>query len=191
MSHRGEGSVYHEKTPPDKQMPGPPGPGPSKASAGRASDPSEGRAIEQKPVITPPALAMPDPSRMRAAQPPPPPPLPGSGFGEGVAMPTQSELAKRMAEAQDTHSLAAHKIVDRLRTTLTSVAQLAEEAKHDLTDTVGARTIIIHGPTGTGKIYCCALGSDEVAGRALCGSRDDSRHGIVLAAKTESHHFAC
>ena len=46
-----------------------------------------------------------------------------------------------MAEAQDTHSLAAHKIADRLRTTLTGVAQVAEEAK----------TIIIHGPTGTGK----------------------------------------
>ena len=66
-------------------------------------------------------------------------------------MPTQSELAKRMAEAQDTHSLAAHRIVDRLRATLTGVARLAEESKHDLTDTVGARTIIIHGPTGTGK----------------------------------------
>ena len=34
---------------------------------------------------------------------------------------------------------------------MTGVAHLAEEAKHDLTDTVGARTIIIHGPTGTGK----------------------------------------
>ena len=121
MSHRGEGSVYHEKTPPDKQMPGPPGPDPPKASAGRASDPSEGREIERKPVLIPPAQAMPDPSRMRAAQPPPPPPLPGSGFGEGAEMPTQSELAKKMAEAQDTHSLAAHRIVDRLRTTLTGL----------------------------------------------------------------------
>ena len=95
MSHRGEGSVYREKTPPDKPMPGPPGPGASKASAGRASDPSERRAVEQKPVITPPAQAMPDPLRMRAEQPPPPPPLPGSGFGEGVAMPTQSEIGKK------------------------------------------------------------------------------------------------
>ena len=84
-------------------------------------------------------------------QPPPPPPLPGSGFADGAEMPTQSELAKRMAEAQDTHSLAAHRIVERLRATLTSVAHLAEGAKHDLSDTVGARTIIIHGPTGTGK----------------------------------------
>ena len=151
MSHRGEGSVYREKPPPDKEMPGPPGSGPSQSSAGRASDVSDRRVIEKKPVITPPSQAMPDPERMRAEQPPPPPPLPGSGFGEGVAMPTQSELAKKMAEAQDTHSLAAHRIVDRLRATLTSIADLAERAKHDLTDTVGARTIIIHGPTGTGK----------------------------------------
>ena len=34
---------------------------------------------------------------------------------------------------------------------MTSDAKLAEEAKHDLTDAVGTRTIIIHGPTGTGK----------------------------------------
>ena len=151
MSHRGEGSVYYEKTPPDKQMPGPPGSDTPKASAGRASDPSERRVIEKKPVLIPPSQAMPDPTRMRAAQPPPPPLLPGSGFGDGQEVPTQSELAKRMAEARDTHSLAAHRIVDRLRATLNGVAQLAEEAKHDLTDTVGARTIIIHGPTGTGK----------------------------------------
>ena len=111
MSHRGEGSVHREKPPPDKQMPGPPEPGTPKASAGRALDPSERRVVEQKPVITPPAQAMPDPLRMRADQPPPPPPLPGSGFGERVAMPTPSEMAKKMAEAQDTHSLAAHKIV--------------------------------------------------------------------------------
>ena len=66
-------------------------------------------------------------------------------------MPIQSEMARKLAEAQDTHSLAAHRIVDRLRATLTSIANLAERAKHDLTGTVGARTIIIHGPTGTGK----------------------------------------
>ena len=138
MSHRGEGSVYREKTPPDKQMPGPPGSG--------------------KPVIVPPSQAMPDPQRMRAEQPPPPPPLPGSGFGEGVAMPTQSELAKKLAESQATHSLAAHRIVDRLRATLTNIANLAESAKRDLSDTVGARTIIIHGPTGTGK--SCARSKD-------------------------------
>ena len=136
MSHRGEGSFYREKTPPDKQMPGPPGPGTSQSSAGRALDPSERRVTEKKPVIIPPSQAMPDPQQMRAEQPPPPPPLPGSGFGEGVAMPTPSEMAKKMAEAQDTHSLAAHKIVDRLRTTLTSIANLAESAKHDLTDIV-------------------------------------------------------
>ena len=145
------GSVYYDKTPPDKSMSSPSESDTPRASARRASDPSEGREREQKMVLIPPAQAMPDPSRMKAAQPPPPPPLPGSGFGDGAEVPTQSELAKRMAEAQDTHSLAAHRIVDRLRATLTGVAQLAEEAKHDLTDTVGARTIIIHGPTGTGK----------------------------------------
>ena len=138
----GEGSFYREKTPPDKQMPGPPGPGTSQSSAGRASDPSERQVIEKKPVIIPPSHAMPDPQRMRAEQPPPPPPLPGSGFGEGVAMPTQSEMAKKMAEAQDTHSLAAHRIVDRLRATLSSIASLAEGAKHDLTDTVGAGQLL-------------------------------------------------
>ena len=152
MSHRGEGSVYREKPPPDKQMPGPPGSGQSQSSAGRASDVSDRRVIEKKPVVLVPASqAMPDPLRMTAEQPPPPPLLPGSGFGEGVAMPTQSELAQKMAEAQDTHFLAAHRIVDRLRATLSNIAQIAESAKHDLTDTVGARTIIIHGPTGTGK----------------------------------------
>ena len=124
MSHRGEGSVYYERTPPDKQMPGPPGSDTAKASAGRASDPSERRVIEKKPVIIPPDQAMPDPLRMRASEPPPPPPLPGSGFGDGGLGPTQSELAKRMADAQDTHSLAAHRIVDRLRTTLTGIARL-------------------------------------------------------------------
>ena len=156
MSHRGEGSVYdrlyREKPPPDKQMPGTPGSGQSQSSGGRGSDVSDRRAIEKKPVVLIPASqAMPDPLRMTPEQPPPPPLLPGSGFGEGVAMPTQSELAQKMAEAQDTHFLAAHRIVDRLRATLTSIANLAESAKHYLTDTVGARTIIIHGPTGTGK----------------------------------------
>ena len=148
MSHRGEGSVYYEKPPPDKQMSSPSDSDTPRGTARRASDPHEGLE-ERKPVLTPPEMAMPDPSRMKAAQPPPPPPLPGSGFGDGAEMPTQSELARRLAEAQDTHSLAAHKIVDRLRATLTGIAHLAEGAKHDLTDTVGARTIIIHGPTGT------------------------------------------
>ena len=68
-----------------------------------------------------------------------------------MAAGAQSEMAKRMAEAQDTHSLAAHKIVDQLRATLSRIADYAERAKHDLSNTVGARTIIIHGPTGTGK----------------------------------------
>ena len=94
---------------------------------------------------------MPDPESMKATTPPPPPPLPASGLEGGVAAPTQSEMAKKMAEAQDTHTLAAHRIVDRLRATLSGIADLAEKAKHDLSDTVGARTIIIHGPTGTGK----------------------------------------
>ena len=68
-----------------------------------------------------------------------------------MVTPTQSEMAQKMAEAQDTHSLAAHKIVDQLRATLSRIADFAEKAKHDLSDTVGARAIIIHGPTGTGK----------------------------------------
>ena len=100
MSHRGEGSFYREKTPPDKQMPGPPGSGATQSSTGRASDLSDRRVVEKKPVIVPPSQAMPDPQRMRAEQPPPPPPLPGSGFGEGVAMPTQSELAKKLRSAR-------------------------------------------------------------------------------------------
>ena len=167
MSHRGEGSVYREKTPPDKQMPGPPGSG--------------------KPVIVPPSQAMPDPLRMRAEQPPPPPPpLPGSGFGEGAAMPTQSEMAKKMADAQDTHSLAAHKIVGRLRATLTNIANLAESAiRH-----CWSKDNHYPWPDRHWQVHGGTLGSDEVAGRALCGPRDESWHGAVLAAKTESHHFA-
>ena len=152
MSHRGEGFISREDVPLAKQMPGPPGSDSSQSTAGRASDLSGRRVIEKKPVVyVPSSQAMPDPLRMTPEQPPPPPLLPGSGFGEGVAMPTQLEMAQKMAEAKDTHFLAAHKIVDRLRATLTSIAKLAESAKHDLTDTVGARTIIIHGPTGTGK----------------------------------------
>ena len=146
MSHRGEGSVYYEKPPPDKRMSSPSDSDTPRGTARRASDPQEGLE-ERRPVLIPPEKAMPDPTRMKVSQPPPPPPL----LGDGADMPTQSELAKRMAEAQDTHSLAAHRIVDRLRAMLTGVAQLAEGAKHDLSDTVGARTIIIHGPTGTGK----------------------------------------
>ena len=68
-----------------------------------------------------------------------------------MAAGAQSEMAKKMAEAQDTHSLAAHKIVDQLRATLSGIANYAKRAKHDLSNTVGARTLIIHGPTGTGK----------------------------------------
>ena len=142
--------MYYEKPPPDKQMSSPSDSDTPRGTARRASDPHEGLE-ERKPVLAPPEMAMPDPNRMKAAQPPPPPPLPGSGLGDGADMPTQSELAKRLAEAQDTHSLAAHKIVGRLRTMLTGIAHLAEGAKHDLSDTVGARTIIVHGPTGTGK----------------------------------------
>ena len=127
-AHRGEGSVYREKPPPSKQMPGLPGSGPHQSSAGRA--PSSRRVIEKQPELIPPSQAMPDPQRMKAAQPPPPPPLPGSGFGDGETMPTQSELAKKLAEAQDTHFLAAHRIVDKLRATLTGIANLAESAKH-------------------------------------------------------------
>ena len=47
--------------------------------------------------------------------------------------------------------MAAHKIVNRLRETLSDIADQAERARHDLADTVGARTLIAHGPTGTGK----------------------------------------
>ena len=103
---------------------GPPGSGPSQSSAGRASDVSDRRVIEKKPVVLVPASqAMPDPLRMTAEQTPPPSLLPGSGFGEGVAMPTQSELAQKMAEAQDTHFLSAHRIDDRLRATLSMALQ--------------------------------------------------------------------
>ena len=35
MSHRGEGSVYQDKPPPAKKMPGPPGSGPSVSSTGK------------------------------------------------------------------------------------------------------------------------------------------------------------
>ena len=85
MSHRGEGSVYYEKTPPDKPMSSPSDSDTPRGTARRASDPQEGLE-ERRPALTPPEMA-----------------------------------------------------------------HLAEGAKHDLTDTVGARTIIIHGPTGTGK----------------------------------------
>ena len=47
--------------------------------------------------------------------------------------------------------LAAHKIVDTLRGHLNAIVDIAEKARHDLTGTVGSRTTIIHGPTGTGK----------------------------------------
>ena len=47
--------------------------------------------------------------------------------------------------------MAAHKIVDQLRATLSHIADQAERARHDLSNTVGARTLIIHGPTGTGN----------------------------------------
>ena len=90
-------------------------------------------------------------SRLIASVPPPPPPLPGSGSGGGTVLGTLSEMAKKMEEARDTHSLAAHKIVDQLRMTLSRIADYAERAKHDLSNTVGPRTLIIHGPTGTGK----------------------------------------
>ena len=93
MSHRGEGSVYYEKAPPDKAMSSPSDSDTPRGTARRASDPHEGR-VERKLVLTPPEKAMPDPSRMKATQPPPPPPLPGSGFGDGAEVPSQSELAK-------------------------------------------------------------------------------------------------
>ena len=61
---------------------------------------------------------------------------------------SQSELAQKLAtNAKDTHTLAARKI----RGHLNQIAGLADKAHHDLTGTVGYRTIIIHGPTGTGK----------------------------------------
>ena len=60
-------------------------------------------------------------------------------------------MAQKMADAKDTHALAAHKIIEELRTHLNQAADLAERAQDNLATTVGARTIIVHGPTGTGK----------------------------------------
>ena len=164
MSHRGEGSVYQDKPPPAKKMAGPPGSGPPKPSTekvqssqqsprGTSSAPSatEGQSRGETPVITPAAKALPDPASLIAEVPAPPPPLPKSGNIGGVASGTQSETAQKMADAGDTHTLAAHKIVNQLREHLTQIADQAERARHKLTGTAGARTIILHGPTGTGK----------------------------------------
>ena len=60
-------------------------------------------------------------------------------------------MAQKMADAQDTHTLATHKIVNKLRDALSQIADQAARARHDLSSTVGARTIVTHGPTGTGK----------------------------------------
>ena len=116
MSHRGEGSVYHDKPTPAKKMPGPPGPRPSASSTGKvpsdqqspketSTDPSArgGQMTEDKPVITPAAQALPNPSSLIAAVPPPPPPLPGKGNVGGAVSGTLSEMAKKMADAKDTH----------------------------------------------------------------------------------------
>ena len=66
----------------------------------------------ETPTITPAAKALPDPASFLIAEvPPPPPPLPESGNIGGMAMGTQSEMAQKMADAQDTHTLAAHKIM--------------------------------------------------------------------------------
>ena len=56
-------------------------------------------------VITPAAQALPNPASLIAEVPPPPPPLPGKGNVGGAVSGTQSEMAKRMADAQDTHYL--------------------------------------------------------------------------------------
>ena len=192
MSHRGEGSVYQDKPPPAKKVPGPPGSGPSKPStekvqvsqmstSGTSSDLSApgGDSVSDTPPPTSAAKALPDPATL-TAEVPPPPPLPESGNIGGKGG-TQSELAQRMADAKDTHTLAAHKIVGELRDHLNQIATLTEAARHDLTDTVGARTIIVHGPTGTGK-------STVVPWEAMrwleeyCASRR-SKAGLVICSQ--------
>ena len=64
-----------------------------------------------KAVITPAAQALPDPASLIADVPLPPPPLPESGNIGGMVLGAQSEMAQKMADAHDTHTLAGHKIV--------------------------------------------------------------------------------
>ena len=63
------------------------------------------------------ASELPDPTTVVVAVPPAPPPIPESGNIGGMASGSQSKLTQKLAEAQDTHRLAAHQIVDVLRET--------------------------------------------------------------------------
>ena len=110
---------------------------------------TQGATIAEKAQVA--ASGLPDPTTLFARAPPPPPPLPESGNIGGAASGTQSQLTQKLAETQDSHQLAARKIVGVLRDHLNQIVDLAEKARHDLSDIVGQRTIITHGTTRTGK----------------------------------------
>ena len=86
-------------------------------------------------------------------------------------------MAKKMADAQDTHHLAALKIVNRLRETLSKIADHAERAKHDLSRHRRSKDSHYPWPDRHWQVYGGALGGNEVAGGELCGSCDQTRAG--------------
>ena len=132
MSHSGEGSVYQDKPPPSKKMPGRPRvraaqPPTEKVSGGDGQSSSGPVATEAVSRMASPsgtqgavtaekaqagASDLPDPTTLVAQTPPPPPLLPRSGNAGGASSGMQSQLTRQLAEAQDTHQLAAHKIVE-------------------------------------------------------------------------------
>ena len=119
-------------------MAGPPGLGPRKAITAKvpgSDGPTQSSADLSMTVGKAPgqATSLPDPSTLVAQVPPPPPPLPGGGHIGGAAAGVQSQLAKKLAEAQDGHQLSAHRIVGH------EIATLAEKAQDDLPSTVGQR----------------------------------------------------
>ena len=131
----------------------------------------------------------------------PPPPPPRSGDVGGASSGMQSQLTRQLAEAQDTHQLAAHQIVDELRENLDQIVNLAEKARYDLSNTVGQRTInmiIVLGPTWTGKSTVvpweamrwledhCAIRSTK-AGQVIC-SQQRRKVTISLAKEVRRRH---
>ena len=100
-----------------------------------------------------------------ASQQQPPPPLPTSGVPIEVPRMAEekSQMTMKLDEAVDVRQLAAHDVVPRLRIQLEEIFEPPTMDQMDLSQTVNNRVIIIHGPTGTGKVDSDSLGSHEMA----------------------------
>ena len=151
---------------------------------------------QQAPRLPGLAGVYPNPSDLIASM----PPLP-QGDSPGTVPETageKSRMTERFDKAIDVRQLSAHDVVPRLRLQLEEIFEPAGTAQEQLSNTVGNRVIIVHGPTGTGKStvipweamvrledYCSRRG--RKVGRVIC-SQQRRKVTISLAEEVKRRH---